>query len=82
MGHDRERSGRLLIRPARWAESAPAYLLDGQILSKAPKRSQTVHESRRGGRSAPPTLPASPRPATPTESQTVQQASPEGTHTP
>ena len=53
MGHDRERSGRLLIRPARWAESAPAYLLDGQIPSKAPKRSQTVHESRRGGRSAP-----------------------------
>ena len=53
MGHDRERSGRLLIRPARCAESAPAYLLDGQILSKAPKRSQTVHESRRGGRSAP-----------------------------
>ena len=53
MGHDRERSGRLLIRPARWAESAPAYLLDGLILSKAPKRSQTVHDSRRGGRSAP-----------------------------
>jgi len=48
------------VRSAKWTESAPAHPLDGQILRKAPKQTQTVHESRHGI-----------RPAIPTESQTV-----------
>lgn len=48
---------------------AVADLLRGDF--KAHEYGQVI-ESRRGGRSAPPTLSASPKPATPTESQTVQ----------
>ncbi len=56
-------SGRLVIRPPRWAGLVPACLPNGQIPSKAPSRSQALRESRQRSRRAP-TLPASPRPAT------------------